>query len=148
MKLNNPQNFNGDLLATHKDINQWLSNQLESTEILSGQLNTNVIPICGVTPVNDQFNIDGTTITIDPNTYPQQTIKEKFDEIDENTNLIETSGVIGNTTSAIITGVVVGVYNNDKIQTFPTIKYEDGISTISIPESPTEEQYTIIYKKN
>ena len=91
MKINDPRLFNGDSLATTKNINQWLSNQSESTEILSGQLNTDVVPIVGVTPVNNQFPIDGTTITVDPLELNQQTIKEKFDEIDETIDLIETS---------------------------------------------------------
>jgi len=148
MKINDPKLFNGDSLATTKNINQWLSNQYPITEELSGQLNTDVVPICGVTLVNNQFPIYGSTVTVDPETYPNQTIKEKFDEIDESIDLIEITGSIGNTVSATITGVVVGVYNSDKIQVFPTIQYDNGISTISIPDSPITEDHIIIYKKN
>ena len=147
MKINDPKLFNGDSLATTKNINNWLSNQSELTEILSGQLNTNVVPICGVMPVNNQFPIDGTAITVDPLELNPVTIKEKFDEIEDNMELVEVSALIGNTTSAVITGVVLGIYNSNKIQTFPTIQYDSGISTISIPDSPIVEEYIIIYKK-
>ena len=147
MRINNPKLFNGDELATKKNINIWLSNQSESTEILSGQINTDVVPISGITPINDQFVIDGTSITVDPSELIPVTIKEKFDSIEDNMKLIAITGLIGGVTSTVITGVVVGVYNSDKIQTFPTIQYDNGISTIAIPEAYEAEEYTIIYKK-
>lgn len=82
MRINNPRLFNGDLLATQAKIADWLGVTLnKAQETISGQINTGLIPISGITVENSVFPIYADKIKMAGDS--EQTISAKFESIAE-----------------------------------------------------------------
>ena len=75
MRINNPKLFNGDLLATKKQITTWL--QGVASEAFTGLLSTSVIPIVGLSA---EYNT-----TLSANVFPVYAETIKIGKADETT---------------------------------------------------------------
>lgn len=116
MRINNPKLFNGDLLATKKQITTWL--QETSTETFEGKLATSVIPISGVTPQDGVFPIYGTTVLLN-NGVGAPTISEKFESIEaqigavkkyEATKAADTAITVSTSSATDASGIVTDTF--------------------------------------
>lgn len=116
MRINNPKLFNGDLLATKKQITAWL--QGVASENFTGLLSTSVIPISGVTPVDNMFPIYGTTVYLN-NGDGAPTIAEKFESIEaqigavkkyEATKAADTAITVATTSATDASGIVTDTF--------------------------------------
>lgn len=66
MRINNPRLFNGDLLATYRKIATLLGLQdVGNGQGVSGLLSASIVPISGITAVDNLYPIFGDTIKID-----------------------------------------------------------------------------------
>lgn len=125
MRINNPRLFNGDLLATKKQITTWL--QGTASENFTGKVAASVIPISGITIESTEVEgftsgvlpIYGTTITLDPSAQTPQTIAQKFTEIEGKINAVKkyeveafaNNAVSAYTTSSEVNGIVTDKFN-------------------------------------
>ena len=83
------------------------------------------------------------------------TAKAAKDYVDDQTTevkakaveMLEASYQIGGGTSATVSGRVIAVYDAAGDQCYPSIKYANGSSVISIDDLATAETFTIIYAK-
>ena len=77
MRINNPKLFNGDLLATKRNVNEWLSQVIPANQDFAGFLKTDVIPIVGL---SSEFDT-----TLSANVFPVYAETIKLGKADETT---------------------------------------------------------------
>jgi hypothetical protein len=75
------------------------------------------------------------------------TVNEKAIEMLETTGNIGYDAVTSGNAVAIVPGRVIAVYDASDEQVYPTIKYVEGNSTLSIADGIPCATYTIIYAK-
>ena len=105
MRINNPKLFNGDLLATKKQVATWLKGV--STEDFTGLLSTAVIPIVGISGEYNEtlsanvFPIYADKITMGANNA--QTISAAIDELSSAIDGVKAYAVSGSNAISVST---------------------------------------------
>lgn len=100
MRINNPKLFNGDLLATKKNIASWLGLTLDAQQAnVSGQITASLIPISGVSIEDGQYPIYANKIAMGADNA--QTISAAIAALQQNVQNVKVYDVTTATSSAI-----------------------------------------------